>query len=94
MSEAKKEFDNRAKGDMLEICSESAYYHWYNRQRKLKRNKSTKPEKLIAFNTAFMEYRKEAKRLKDEVKRKNTSLADYTSWLEKQKDIADRLMLV
>ena len=92
MSEAKKEFDERAKGDKLENFHESAYYHWYNRQRKLKRNKTTDLEKIIVFNTAFDEYKKESKRLKAEVKRGNMSLADFTSWLEQQKDVADDLM--
>jgi len=92
MSEAKKEFDERAKGDRLEVCCESAYYHWYNRYRKLKRDKSTDPDKLTAFETEFAYYRKEAKRRKDEVKRKNMELSYFTLWLENQKDIADTLM--
>lgn len=36
---AKREFDERAKGDRLEQLYEAAYYYWYNRLRKLRREK-------------------------------------------------------
>ncbi|WP_313529381.1 hypothetical protein [Anaerotignum sp.] len=35
-AEAKREFDERAKGDRLEQLYEAAYYYWYNRLRKLR----------------------------------------------------------
>lgn len=51
-AEAKREFDERAKGDRLEQLYEAAYYYWYNRLRKLKREKAAKkrvPTKSVDF---------------------------------------------
>ncbi len=41
---AKREFDERAKGDRLEQLDEAAYYYWYNRLRKLRKEKGAKSD--------------------------------------------------
>jgi len=87
---AKREFDERAKGDRLEQLDEAAYYYWYNRLRKLRKEKAA--EKTAAFKAAFDDFRKEAVRRNGEVKRGETKLTDFANWLIKQQDEADRLM--
>jgi hypothetical protein len=87
---AKREFDERAKGDRLEQLDEAAYYYWYNRHRKLK--KAANPERIAAFKKAFDTFRKEAVRRKAEVKRGELRLNDFAAWLIEQQDEADRLM--
>ncbi len=90
--DAKRRFDESAKGDRLEQLHESSYYYWYNRLRKLKRAKNTDAEKLTAVTAAFEQFRAEAVRQKSEVRRGERKLADFTSWLMQQQDEVDRLM--
>ena len=66
---AKREFDERAKGDRLEQLDEAAYYYWYNRLRKLRKRKTVNPNAAASFKAAFDEYRKETVRRKGAVKR-------------------------
>jgi hypothetical protein len=89
---AKREFDERAKGDRLEQLDEAAYYYWYNRLRKLRKGKAANPNVTTAFKVAFDEYRKEAVRRKGAVKREEMTLAEFAGWLSEQQDVADRLM--
>jgi hypothetical protein len=89
---AKREFDERAKGDRLEQLDEAAYYYWYNRWRKLKKGKAANPEKAAAFKVAFDDFRKEAVRLKADVKRGEAQFGEFAVWLIQQQDEADRLM--
>ena len=89
---AKKEFDERAKGDMLEQLDEAAYYYWYNRLRKLRKGKAANPERAAAFKAAFDEFRKEAVRRKADVKSGGTQFGEFSAWLIQQQDEADRLM--
>ena len=91
--EAKREFDERVKGDRLEQLDEAAYYYWYNRLRKLRKGKAANPDRAAAFRVAFDEFRKEAVRRKSAVKRKEATLSDFTDWLLRQQDEADRLMV-
>lgn len=67
-AEAKREFDERAKGNRLEQLYDAAYYYWYNRLRKLRREKAANPEKAAAVGEAFKAFRKEAVKRKGEVK--------------------------
>lgn len=89
--QAKREFDERAKGDLLEQTHEAAYYYWYNRLRKLKRAEAA-PEKVAAVSDAFEAFRKEAVRQKSEVKNGTLKLGAFTSWLSQQQDVIDGLM--
>jgi hypothetical protein len=89
---AKREFDERAKDDRLEQLDEAAYYYWYNRWRKLKKGKAANLERAAAFKAAFDDFRKEAVRLKGEVKRGNARLNEFADWLVAAQDEADRLM--
>ena len=89
---AKREFDERAKNDRLEQLDEAAYYYWYNRLRKLRKEKNANPEKMAAFKTAFDGFRSEAVRRKAEVKHGETKLADFSGWLAGLQNEADRLM--
>ena len=89
---AKREFDERAKGDRLEQLDEAAYYYWYNRWRKLKKGKAANPEWAAAFKTAFAAFREEAVKRKADVKRGELRLNDFAAWLIEQQDEADRLM--
>ena len=87
---AKREFDERAKGDRLEQLDEAAYYYWYNRLRKLR--KAADPKKVAAFKTAFGRFRADAVQFKSEVKRGEAQLGEFSVWLIQQQDEADRLM--
>jgi hypothetical protein len=87
---AKREFDERAKGDRLEQLDEAAYYYWYNRLRKLRKGNAA--DKTAAFKSAFDAFRKEAVRRKGEVKRGETRLNEFSDWLIVQQDEADKLM--
>ncbi|MCL2615974.1 MAG: hypothetical protein FWD30_04150, partial [Dehalococcoidia bacterium] len=89
---AKREYDERAKGDRLEQLDEAAYYYWYNRWRKLKKGNAANPERAAAFKVAFDDFRKEAVRRKADVKRGDIRLNDFACWLISQQDEADRLM--
>ncbi|MDL2327526.1 hypothetical protein LJC64_02555 [Ruminococcaceae bacterium OttesenSCG-928-A11] len=90
--EAKREFDERAKGDRLEQLHEAAYYYWYNRLRKLKRGKTADTEKAAAVGEAFKGFRKEAVRRKGMVKRGEMPFAEFSAWLIEQQNKVDRLM--
>ncbi|MCL1854416.1 MAG: hypothetical protein FWF86_01670 [Clostridia bacterium] len=89
---AKREFDERAKGDRLEQLDEAAYYYWYNRLRKLRKGKAANSSTAASFKAAFDEYRKEAVQRKGAVKRGELKLAEFSGWLSEQQDVADRLM--
>ena len=91
-AEAKREFDERAKGDRLEQLHEAAYYYWYNRLRKLKRGKAANLEKAAAVGEAFKAFRKEAVKRKGQVKRGEMKLTDFSSWLVAAQNEVDRLM--
>jgi hypothetical protein len=90
--EAKRDFDKRAKGDKLEQAHELAYFYWYNRQRKLKRAKNPNPEKMAAVADAFKIFRKELLERKNMVRDKKMEYADFTSWINVQHDIIDKLI--
>ena len=89
---AKREYDERVKGDKLEQLDEAAYYYWYNRLRKLRKGKAANPSKAAAFKIEFDVFRKEAVRLKKLVRCKEMSLADFASWLAQRQNEADILM--
>ena len=90
--EAKREFDERAKGDKLEQYHETAYYYWYNRLRKLKRAKNPDADKIAIVSGAFEVFRKEAVERKGKVKRGEMKLTDFSDWLFKQQNEVDKLM--
>ncbi|GHU81016.1 hypothetical protein FACS1894191_7430 [Clostridia bacterium] len=90
--EAKREFDERAKSDRLEQLHEAVYYYWYNRLRKLRRGKAANPDKAAAVGEAFKVFRKEAVRLKGQVKRGEMPISDFSKWLAEQQDEVDKLM--
>lgn len=90
--EAKREFDKRAKGDRLEQLYEAAYYYWYNRLRKLRRENAASPERAAAVGEAFKAFRKEAVKRKGQVKRGEMKLTDFSSWLIERQNEVDRLM--
>jgi hypothetical protein len=90
--EAKREYDERAKGDRLEHLDEASYYYWHNRLRKLRKGKTANPNAAASFKAAMDEFRREAKRRKGLVKRGEMRLAEYADWLIGQQHEADRLM--
>jgi hypothetical protein len=90
--EAKRDFDERTKGDRLEQLDEAAYYYWYNRLRKLKKGKAANPDKAAAFKGEFDTFRKEAIRRKAEVKRGEVRLSDFSAWLAERQNEADRMV--
>jgi len=90
--EAKREFDERAKRDITEKLYEAAYYYWYNRLRKLRREKTADLEKAAVVGEAFKLFRKEAIKHKSMVKRHEMKPADFYAWLAEQQDVVDRLM--
>jgi len=89
---AKREYDKRVKDDEPEKQYETAYYYWYNRQRRLRKGKAANPERAAAFDVAFKVFCKEAVRRKGLVKRKEMEPDDFKNWLFKQQAEADRLM--
>ena len=89
---AKKEHTERAKGNRVERLDVAAYDYWYNRWRKLNKGKNANPEKAAAFKVELDAFRDESKKRKAVVKSGEMPFADFTSWLAKQNDVADRLM--
>ncbi len=89
---AKREFDERAKGERHEQLDKAAYYYWHNRLRKLRKDTAANPEKAAAFKVALDAFRKEAVKRKAAVKRGDAQLDDFATWLFQQQDEADRLM--
>jgi hypothetical protein len=87
---AKREHDERAKGDRLEQLDEAAYYYWYNRLRKLR--KAADPEMATAFKIEFVAFRKEAVKRKSEVKRGEMQFNDFADWLIEKQTEADKLI--
>ena len=90
-AEAKRQYDERNKGDKVEAIYENYYQYWYNRKRKLKRNKAT-DEEVAVFTKAFNKFRDGAVRRKTEVKSGKMKLPEFTSWLVAQQDIVDGLV--
>jgi hypothetical protein len=90
--EAKRGFDERARGDRLEQLDETAYNYWYTRLRKLRKGRNADPVKEAAVKAAFGAFRKEAVRRKGGVKRGETSFSDFAGWLVEQNDVVDGLM--
>ena len=89
---AKREYDERVKGDRLEQLDEAAYYYWYNRLRKLRKGKAADPEKAAAFKVAFDDFRKEAVRRKAAVRRGDLRQGAFSDWLIQKQNEADTLM--
>jgi hypothetical protein len=90
--EAKREFDERAKSDRLEQLDEAAYYYWYNRLRKLRKQNAADSDAVSSFKAAFDAFRKEAVKCKAEVKRGEIKLSEFSSWLAERQNAADTLM--
>ena len=95
---AKRDYDEQAKLYAYETDYETAYYHWYNDLRRLRKGKAANPNKEAAFKAAFDLFRKEALKRKAEVKRKlaveydKIVEQDFRDWLFTQQREADRLM--
>jgi len=87
---AKREHDERARGDRLEQLDKASYYYWDNRLRKLK--KAANQDAVASFKAALGDFRKEAVRRKREVRSGEMPESDFTGWLVRQQDEADRLM--
>lgn len=90
MKQNKKEYDERIQGDRLERLHRAAYEHWYNHVRRLRRGKAA-PETVAAMQAGCEVFRKEAVRQKAEVKNGTMPMTDFTNWLARQYDVADRL---
>jgi len=90
--QAKREFDERAKGDDVEQSYETAYYYWYNRLRKLKRAKNPDADKIKVVSAAFEIFRNEAIKRKSMVKCREMKSKDFIDWLFKQQNEVDKLM--
>jgi hypothetical protein len=89
---AKREFDERAKGDRLEQIDETAYNYWYTRLRKLKKGKNADSEKAMILKAAFNAFRKEAVMRKAAVKRGEMKFSEFDRWLISKNDEVDSLM--
>ncbi len=89
-AEAKRDFDERAKGDRLEQLDEAAYYYWYNRLRKLR--KAADSDAAASFKAEFDIFRKEAVKRKAAVRRGEAKPSDFSAWLAEKQNEADRLM--
>lgn len=88
--EAKRQFDERAKGSRPEQLYRSAYYYWYNRLRNLKRTNDI--AKLATAEESFHAFRVEAQKQKSEVRCGQLELSDFSQWLVGQQDIIDALV--
>jgi hypothetical protein len=89
--EARRQFDERNKGDKAEAIYENHYQYWYNRLRKLKRNNAPQ-EEIVIFTKAFDKFRNGAVKRKAEVKNGKIKLSEFTTWLAAQQDIVDGLV--
>ena len=91
-STTKKEYDERTKDDKSTNLYDTTYHFWYNRLKKLKKGKFADPEKAANFNIEFVRFRKEGIMRKVAVKNREMSLADFSTWLAQQQNLADELM--
>ena len=89
---SKKEYDERTKDDMPTKLYDTAYYYWYNREKKLKKGKHADPEKAAMFSAEFKKFRKEGITRKTAVRNRKMPLADFASWLAEMQNLADKLM--
>jgi len=89
---AKREYDEWAKSDKPEQDYTAAYYYWYNRWRKIRKNKAANPDAATVFKARFDNFRKEAVRQKRLVRRVDNEEKAFADWLFKQQGEADRLM--
>jgi hypothetical protein len=89
--QAKRQYDERNKGDKIEAIYENHYQYWYNRLRKLKRNNAS-DEEVAAFSEVFDKFKKGAVLRKSKVKSGKMEYAEFTSWLVEQQDIVDGLV--
>jgi hypothetical protein len=88
-ADSKRDFGERTKGSRQEQLYNSAYYYWYNRQRKIKHVDS---EKLAKFTIAFKDFRHEASKRKDAIYRAELSISEFSNWLTEQNNLADSLV--
>jgi len=86
---AKREFNERMKGEEVEQLYDNTYQYWYNRKRRLKKSNPVGAED---FNAVFVKFRQEALKRKKAVKKREMLLTDFANWLLKQQGEADRLM--
>lgn len=91
-TEAKRQFDERAKKSKTEQLDEAAYYYWYNHLRRLKRRKTPEPELMATLGAAMADFRAESKHLKAEVKRGAIGQGDYARWLAEQRNVVDGII--
>ena len=91
-STTKKEYDERTKDDKLEKLHENAYQYWYNRLRMLQKGKRANAESAAAFNIKFADFRKEAKKRKSMVKRREMDFTDFSNWIFQQYGEADKII--
>jgi hypothetical protein len=89
---SKQEYDERTKDDMPTKLYDTAYYYWYNREKKLKKGKHANAENAAAFSAEVKKFRKEGITRKTAVKNRQMSLADFASWLAEMQNLADKLM--
>jgi endogenous inhibitor of DNA gyrase (YacG/DUF329 family) len=90
-AQAKREYDERNKGDKVESTYENYYQYWYNRLRKLKRN-NAHDEEVAVFSEAFNKFKKGAVKRKAEVKNGKLKYAEFTTWLAGQQSIVDKMV--
>jgi len=88
---SKREFNERGKGDKLEAADKADYHYWYNRLRKLKKEKDA--EAVAKFKAAFDAHRKEAVKRKAAVKQCEITPSDYTNWLLKEQVEVDIMII-
>ena len=88
----KREYDERTKEDKPTLIYDAAYYHWYNRLKKLRKGKLANLENAAVFEVELEKFRKEGIRQKTAVKEGTMNFVDFSSWLMRQKEFADELM--
>jgi hypothetical protein len=86
---AKREFYERTKDDEIEAAFNADYNYWYNRLRRLRKDKEVDIKTVAAFKAAFDAHRKEAVKRKAAVKRGEITRYDFTNWMFKEQGKTD-----
>ena len=90
--QAKQEFNERAKENDYEQKHDNAYQYWYNRLRRLKREKNPDIDKIKTVSEAFRIFKKEAVKHKNMVKLGKMKPKEFSDWLFSQQIEVDKLM--
>lgn len=88
----KREYDERMAGKSYQALYDSACDRWYNKLRKVRKEKAANPKQVAALKKSYKEFRVEALPIKKEVAKGKKPLTDLTGCIQKHYQILDALL--